>query len=184
MSASTRWLVIVAGVGALLVAVSVVVALAVDREEEFAAGTPEAAVQAYLRAAAEGDATAVVEMFSADLQARCDTRQIRDTLRWNPNDFRATLRDVTERGDTTEVRLGITQIYGSGPFGRNESTFEQVFVLAEGTDGWVFVEPPWPTWCPLAEPTSPRSSPPRSSPWSSPRSSSSFPRSGGADRWI
>lgn len=155
MSASTRWLVIVAGATGLLVVVSLVVALATDREVDFDPDSPEGVVQAYLRAAADADASTALEWFSDDLVDRCDVAQVRESLRWNPDDFRATLREVVERDDTTEVRLGITQIYGTGPFGRDESTFEQVFVLGETAAGWRFVEPPWPTWCPAPATQSP-----------------------------
>lgn len=154
MTASTRWLFVVAGAAAVLIVVSVIVALAVDREADLDLTTPEGTVQAYLRTVAEKDATAALAFYSDDLARSCEVSAIRDSLRYGADDFRASLDDVTVRGDTTEVSVALTQIYGSGPFDRGESTFQQVFVLVETSEGWRFSEPPWPSWCPRSVPTS------------------------------
>jgi hypothetical protein len=149
MSASNRWLLLV-GAGALaLVIVSLVVALAIDREAELDPASPEGTVQLYLRAIADRDAQGAYEFYSGELQDRCDIGYLRDSLRHRSSDFRATLVEVTPRGDVTEVVLAVTEIYGSGPLGRSDYTFNQVFVLEEAADGWRFVEPPWPSWCPF-----------------------------------
>ena len=152
VSASTRWLIVVAGVTVALVLASVLVAQLAGRETELELDTPEGAVQAYLRAVADGDAQAAYGFYSAALQERCDLSSVRDSLRFREEDFRATLGEVIDRGDTVEVLVDLTQFYGDGPFGRGESTFQQVFILEKADTGWVFVEPPWPTWCPVPVP--------------------------------
>ncbi|MCK9486845.1 MAG: hypothetical protein M0R73_09140 [Dehalococcoidia bacterium] len=155
MATSTRWLLAVAVAAAALVVVSVAVALVVDREADLDLDTPEGAVQAYLRTVADRDAAGALEFYSEDLAARCEARDIRDSLRYGPDDFRASLEAVTPRSGTpplTEVTVSLTQIYRSGPFDRGESTFREVFVLTETPEGWRFTEPPWPSWCPRAAP--------------------------------
>src|SRR5690606_71455 len=122
------------------------------REVDLDASTPEGTVQAYLRAVADGDATTAYAFYAPDLQQECDISYLRDSLRYGADDFRASLGEVTERGDTVEVTLAITQIYGSGPFGRSESTFDQVFILQDTAEGWRLVEAPWPSWCPIPAP--------------------------------
>ena len=150
MTASNRWLVVVGVAVAVIAVVSTIVAIAVDREVDLDPSTPEGMVQAYLRAVAEGDSGAAYSFYSDDLQARCDRRQVTDSLRYGPGDFSATLRGVTPRADYTEVRIDIIQRYGSDPFGSGESTFEHTFIVAEMAGGWRFDEPPWPSWCPAA----------------------------------
>lgn len=152
MATSTRWLLTVAGAAAVLIVISVAVALAVDREADLDLTTPEGTVQAYLREVAAKDAAGALEFYSADLAARCEAREVRDSLRYGADDFRASLDDVTNRGATTEVTVSITQIYGSGPFDRGESAFQHVFVLTEAAQGWRFTDPPWPSWCPTRAP--------------------------------
>lgn len=152
MSAATRWLIGIGVATVMLVVASVAVARLVDREVEYDVGTPEGTVQAYLRAVAGGDATTAYGFYSTDLQDSCEITNLRDSLRLGTEDFRATLRDVTERADTVEVRVSLMQTYGSGPFDRGESVSEQVFVLTAEGGGWRLVEAPWPSWCPTPVP--------------------------------
>lgn len=152
MSASSRWLIGIGVATAVLVAASLLVANLVDREVEYDPASPEGTVQAYLRAVTESDASSAFAFYSSDLQARCEIEQIRDSLQWGPEGFRVSLRDVDEFDDRVEVTVAITQVYGSGPFDRSESTFDQVFVLQQEADGWRFVEAPWPSWCPTPAP--------------------------------
>ncbi len=152
MSASSRWLIGIGIATAVLVAASLLVANLVDREVEYDPASPEGTVQAYLRAVTENDASSAYAFYGSDLQARCEIEQIRDSLQWGPEGFRVSLREVDEVDDRVEVTVAITQVYGSGPFDRSESTFDQVFVLHSEADGWRFVEAPWPSWCPTPAP--------------------------------
>lgn len=111
-------------------------------------------MQSYLRAVVDRDVDAVLDFYAADLRDRCEeSGQVRDSLRYGPDDFSAAIEEVAERESGTEVIVAITQSYGSGPFDRGESTFTQAFILVETPEGWRFTEAPWPTWCPSPMPT-------------------------------
>lgn len=151
MSRSTQLLIAVGASVLVIVVVSVVVAVLAGDEQDFPAGSPERTVQRYLRAIDDRDAQAAVALFSDDLADRCDLDQLRSNLRrGSDTDFRATLLESTERGDTTEVRVRLTEYYGDGPFDRGESRYDQVFVLEQSAEGWRFTEPPWRSFCPVA----------------------------------
>lgn len=147
MAQSTRWLLgVMAGVLALIV-LAVVVALSAGNETDLDPDTPGGTVQTYLRAVSEGDAEGAWTLFASDLQDRCSLSSVRDALRYGPRDFRAQLGEVVTRTATTDVTVTITERYGGGLFG-NESTFEQVFPLAQEDGAWRLAEAPWPLWCP------------------------------------
>ena len=148
MSGSTRWLIAVAAIIGAAVVVSVLVAALAGGEEEFPDGSPEAAVQSYLRAIADRDATAALAFLSTGLTERCGEIPREAVVQRGDNRFRATLTETTVRDDTTQVEVEITEIYGSDPFGGNEYGFEQVFVLVQENGEWRFDEAPWPLYCP------------------------------------
>jgi len=151
MSRSTQLLIAVGASVLVIVVISVVVAMIAGDEQDFPAGSPERAVQRYLRAIEDRDTDAAIALFSDDLTARCDLEPLRTNLRQGYNtDFRATLLDTTDRGDTTEVRVRLTEYYGDDPFNRGESRRDQLFVLEQSAEGWRFTEPPWPSSCPPA----------------------------------
>ena len=151
MSRSTQLLIAVGASVLVIVVISVAVAVIAGDEQDFPAGSAEGAVQRYLRAIDDRDAQTAVAFFSDDLTARCDMEPFRSSLRRGSNtDFRATLLDTTARGDTTEVRVRLTEYYGDGPFDRSESRYDQVFVLEQSAEGWRFTEPPWRSFCPVA----------------------------------
>lgn len=148
MSGSTRWLIAVAGIIGAAVVVSVLVATLAGGEEEFPEGSPEAAVQGYLRAIADRDAPAALAFLSTDLTERCGEIPREAVVQRGDNRFRATLTETTVRDNTTQVEVEITEIYGSDPFGGNEYDFQQVFVLVQEGGEWRFDETPWPLYCP------------------------------------
>ncbi len=151
MSRSTQLLIAVGASVLAIVVISIAVAVIAGDEQDFPAGSPERAVQRYLRAVEDRDADAAIALYSDDLAARCDLDQLRGNLRRGSNtDFRATLLDTIARDDVTEVRVRLTEYYGDDPFNRGESRREQLFVLEQSADGWRFTEPPWPTFCPPA----------------------------------
>ncbi|MPZ98585.1 MAG: hypothetical protein GEU80_04450 [Dehalococcoidia bacterium] len=127
---------------------SVAVAILASGEQEFPAGSPEEAVQHYLRAVADRDTSTAVSFLSADLtDERCDD-QHRDALgQRRDNDFRASLDEILERDRVTEVRIRITETYGDPPFDGGESTWDYIFELEQQDGEWRFVELPWPLWC-------------------------------------
>ncbi len=152
-SLSTRWLIGVAAVVVVAVALSIVAIVAGGGEQEFAAGTPEATVQGYLRAVIDGDASVAASHLSADLIERCDERGLRDASRRSSDrDVRVTLIGTTEVGDVTEVRMRITEFRGNPPFGGDDYSHDEFFALRQDAGEWRIVDPPWPLYfCP--EPT-------------------------------
>jgi len=150
MGASARWLVAVGGVIATAVIVSVVVAVLGNREQEFDPGTPEAAVQDYLRAIAERDTTRAFSVISHAIDEECAPFPSDAIIYGVADRFSARLKETVERGDRTEVRVALTESWGSGPFDSGESNWEHTFVLIYEDGQWRFDEVPWPLYCPTA----------------------------------
>lgn len=155
MSASTRWLLLVAGVVAGAVVLAVAIALATQRETSFPAGSPEEAVQLYLRAVADREAELALSFMSSDLVDRCGELP-RDAIDYRGDrTFRATLLRTTLRNEKAEVVVELRETYGTPPFDGGESVWQQTFVLVQEQGEWRFTETPWPLWCP-GPPLSPR----------------------------
>ena len=152
-SLSTRWLLGVAAAVVVAIALSVVAIVIGGDEQEFAAGTPEATVQGYLRAVIDRDASAAQGYLSAELLERCDEQRLRVAYRRpSDRDLRVTLRGTTKVGDVTEVRVRITEFRGGPPFGGDDYSHDQFFALQQEGGEWRIVDPPWPLYsCP--EPT-------------------------------
>src|SRR5262245_13840103 len=109
MTASTRWLAGVAAVVILAVVLGLGVAVQGNRAPSYAEGTPERAVQDYLAAIGDRDATAGMRFFSTELQARCRDYPRDAISRQSRQGLRATLERTTIHGDTAEVRVRITE---------------------------------------------------------------------------
>ncbi len=154
MTASNRWLVIVAVGIVLAVAAGVVVTMVAGGERRYAEGTPERTVQDYLRAVSERDATRALSYVAPSVTAQC-TEIPRDVIsNRGTSSIRAALDRSTLQADrTAEVRVRITESYGDGgPFGGGESSHSQVFLLAQDQGQWRFSEAPWPIYCPKIAP--------------------------------
>lgn len=147
LSNSTRWLAGIGGAILLAVAVGLVVTATAGREATYAEGTPERVVQDYLHAVSDRDAGAAMSFLSSELAARCNTT-FRDPIVNRSASLRATLDRATVRSDTAEVHVRITETYGTGPFGANESTQTVVFSLAKSDGEWRIAESAWPLYCP------------------------------------
>lgn len=152
MSASTRWL---AGVG-IVVTIAVIAATVLttltEDEQEFAPGSPEAAVQGYLHAVADSDASTAFTYLSTSLVDSCGDFP-RDVITQRGDyRFRATLVETVQRDSTVEVHVDVSERWGHPPFDSGESTWRQVFVLTQEDGAWRFSEPPWPTYCPNPKP--------------------------------
>ncbi len=161
-SLSTRWLIGVAAVVVVAVVLSVVAIVAGGDEQEFAAGTPEATVQGYLRAVIDRDASAAGSYLSADLIERCEEQRLRDAYRRpSDRDVRVTLIGTTEVGDVTEVRVRVTEFRGNPPFGGDDFSHDEFFALRQEVSEWRIVDPPWPLYfCPEPTPVSRPATPP------------------------
>ena len=69
-------------------------------------------------------------------------RRLTELATERPDDADLTIvaGDGTERA---EVRVRVTERWG-GPFATDESTFTEIIVLTNDSDGWHIAEPPWP----------------------------------------
>jgi hypothetical protein len=102
-------LVLIAGLAGLLIAVTIVLAFALgDREAAtFDAGTPERAVQDYLRAIDEGNLDAAYVLLSSEYRRTTSLADFTSRSRFSsgPNADRVTVDDVEVNGDTARIRL-------------------------------------------------------------------------------
>ena len=153
MLASNRWLVVLgAAVTAIVVASVAVAVLFGDDEQTFPEGTPEAAVQTYLRAVRDRDAATASASFTAELRDRCEAEQLRRSYCYGRG-FGARIRDSHERGDLVEVDVRISEPGDGGPFGGDGYHHDHVVVLTRVDGTWLISEPPWPVeYCPPAPP--------------------------------
>ena len=159
---SSRWLVGVAGVVVALIVISVAVALINPRgaAETLSEDTPEGVVQRFILAIQDRDYTLAHSYLSDELKKTCTVAQIEerssfsvDTLR----DNRIALLGTDELSDgRMQVRVRVTQVNVSPPFGVDESSYQERYVLVQENGDWRFAEPPWPLgWCPPIAPAKP-----------------------------
>ena len=133
------WLIGGGAILGLLIVASVVAAV-LQKEAEFAPGSPEAAVQDYLRALEEDDFQAVHDALSPELRDKCSIEDVfgdmEDIHSWRPEDKRITLEEVRTLNDTTFVEIRIVELRGGGPFGPSEYAFEETFALQQFDGEW------------------------------------------------
>lgn len=148
-------------VGLLLIA-SVVVAL-VQGEDTLPDGTPERAVQLYIKAVRDDDFEAVRNMLSGELRKECpvETMAARSFGGGKAaRDSRVILKDSRTFDGTAVVTAEVTRIRGSGPFGTSESSHEQWYTLIQEDGQWRISQNPWPHYCPQPlRPPAPRPTP-------------------------
>ena len=131
--------------GILLIA-SVVLTLT-QKEDLPPIGSPEAAVQNFLKAAQEDEYEVTYDFLSAELKLDCELEDFVGQRRFDGgvmDDSRVTLQKTTTAGGVTFVDVRITRFYGTGPFDSSESSYEQRFSLQQEDDLWKFSAYPWP----------------------------------------
>ena len=133
-----------AALGILIVAS--IVAAVLQNEAEFAPGSPEAAVQAYLRALDEDDIRAAYDAFSPELREGCSVEDIfgDDSDWWRMDEKRITFEGARTLDETTFVTVRISELSGGGLFGPSEYSFEENFALKRFDGDWKFSQYPWP----------------------------------------
>ena len=126
---------------------SIVISLSND-EEVFDSGTPEYAVQQYLRSMGQGDFETAHASLSPDLQSECSVedlfKQVSGGRRDQLDDNRITLGPVQLVGETTSVTVKVNEFRGGGLFGSSEWSYERRFFLRQIDDEWKFTDFPWP----------------------------------------
>ena len=125
-------------VGVLLTA-SIVLALT-QREDEFAEGTPERAVQRFLIAARDQDFSTAHALLSEARRQECPIEDLIGTPYGGKQDLensRVTLEDTKDLDDGGAVVIArVTRISSSGPFGTSESSSERRFTLSQEDGEW------------------------------------------------
>ena len=156
--------------GAVLLGVLLIASIAVallEREESLPEGTPEAAVQDFLRVVQEDNFELAYSFLSEELKEDCSIQDfaggitsVKDRL----EDNRITLENTRTVEGSAFVTVRMTRFHGSGVFGSSESSFEQRFILRQEEGHWRFTEYPWPFhWCGERKPV-PHTHPPEPAP--------------------
>ena len=131
---------------AVLLAVGVILALA-GGEQVLDEGTPERAVQDYLKAVSDQDYAAVHASLSKDEFPDCKVEDLVSqgfrsgkTVR----DQRITLEDTQIVNGTAIVTVGVSRLSSEGPFGSTERSHNQTYSLRQDDGAWKFIKYPWP----------------------------------------
>ena len=159
-SSSNLWLLTVAVVVAVLVVASVAIALLNPRgnAQELPADTPAGAVQRYLVAVQEQDYPLAHTYYSTRLQRACTVEHLPTQSRWvaeGAGRRRIELVETKTLSDgRAQVRVRITEVDVSPPFGVNEYAHDEWYVLLQEGGAWRLDSLGWPiTYCPgLSEP--------------------------------
>jgi hypothetical protein len=147
MQRSTVVLVLVAGALVLLVAGAALVAAFSGNEERFDDGTPERAVQEYLHAIEDQDASAAFEFLAPALIERCGQLPREIVTRRGDTTIRATLDQVETQDSAATVYVDLSETFEYAPFGMDDPEQSLVFELADIEGAWRFTEMPWPLYC-------------------------------------
>jgi len=133
-----RTLLVILGIIAALVLVSLVVVFSRGAPAQLDASSPEGVVQRYAAAVAAGDEKAAKDFLSADVRDSC-TRMDRFT---NQN-MRITLTSTTVRADSADVAVSIVTSTGGGPFGSDDYRTDGVVDLIREGGDWKIDRTPW-----------------------------------------
>ena len=163
---SSKWLAGIAAVVVVLIVASVAVALTVGREttESLPESEPEGVVQRYIQAVQDQDYRLAHSYLSERLKDFCTEEHLRVSSRWfaeRSGEGRIALVGTdTLRDGRREVQVRITDVNISPPFGVNEYSHEERYLLTQANGQWRLDAPPWPvSWCPGLEERGPK--PPR-----------------------
>lgn len=151
-----RWLVATAATVVVLIALAVLVVALRPSDVAAPPGSPEAAVQAYVRAVLDGDLAAARATFAADLAAACPPSvfgtRVRDALWWGGaatrDDWHVRVLDSAALSDGRHrVRVRVQRTVASPPFDVGSMTSEHAFVLALEDGAWKLASLEWPAPC-------------------------------------
>jgi hypothetical protein len=146
--------------GSVFVGVLIVAAIGLSllqREQSFEDGTPEKAVQDFLKAYTAEDFGRVYDLWAEELRSDCSRDEYIEQSVGSGrrlSDSRVRLTDteyVGEDGQRVVVLARETRVTGDGPFSTSESSIRQRYTLALEQGEWRFTETPWPSsGCPPA----------------------------------
>lgn len=130
--------------GIVLLALVAGVVAALQPEGEFEPGTPEAAVQGYIRAVVDGDEEEAAGYLASD--SPCDAADL-DAFPIRSAD-RVVLVGSEVEGDSARVEVNFS-FTSDGPFDTYEYTEERPFELVREAGEWRITGEPWPVYsCP------------------------------------
>ncbi|WP_130505406.1 hypothetical protein [Microterricola gilva] len=100
--------------------------------------TPEGVVQGYSTAVIDGDHDAAFEYLAPELREEC--------AGFDPvytENMRVVLIEVTEHGDSADVRVSLVTSYEGGLFGSSSSETQETFELVTSGGEWAISTVPW-----------------------------------------
>ena len=131
---------------AVLLVASIVVGLT-QRTTDLPEGTPERAVQLFLRAIEEEDFKSAYSVLSEETQRECNIEHFVGAG-FRPErlmkDSRVTLKNTRLLNGTAVVEARVTQIGSNEPFGASEWSHEERFTLKQESGEWRLSEYFWP----------------------------------------
>ena len=136
--------------GGAAVAVLLVVAIAIgllDRQEALDEGTPERAVQVFIKAAGEQDYKAMHTSLTDGLREECTLERLvagRIKTDRTMRDSQVSLEKVEMVDGTAVVTTRVTRFTSGGPFGSSEYSHFQTYTLRKESGEWRFSQYPWP----------------------------------------
>ena len=140
--------------GGAFVGVLVVAAVALtllQREQSFEVGTPERAVQDFLKAYTDEQFGSVYDLWAEDLRQDCGRDEyVQHSVGSGGrlDDSRIRLTDTEYVGDDRERAVVLareTRVSSDGPFNTSEWYSQQRYELALEQGEWRFTEVPWPS---------------------------------------
>ncbi|GAA3912737.1 hypothetical protein [Microbacterium invictum] len=133
-----RTLLIVIGVVAALVIIALIVVFTRGEPAPLDESTPEGVVQRYTAAVLDGDDEAALGYLVPEVADDCESTQPGLS-----DDVRVTLASTTERDDTADVTVTISESSGGGIFGTSEYQYDVEFTLVRTSSGWAIETTPW-----------------------------------------
>ena len=160
------WLIVGGAILAVLLAASVIVALA-RGESEFDPGSPELAVQKYLKALVESDFETAGSLWSPERREDCAFKDFLLNVKGRLgllSGARITLDDVQTVGETAVVSVRTIRTTGGGIFGPSERVGSYDYTVRKFDGYWRIIDHTWPADRCIRSHTVPGSPPPPTTP--------------------
>ncbi len=147
---SSRWLVAIGAVVVGLILVSVVVAIVNPRgaADTLPEDTPEGIVQRFILAVQDSDYSLAHSYLTEEMKETCPLTNIEEgihRLKDRSEDQRIALLDTDElSGGRVQVRVRVTTLNVSPPFGVDEYSRQERYILVQEDGNWRLAEPAWP----------------------------------------
>ena len=158
-SVSTKWLVGIGALIAVLVVASVLIAVLGpgNTVADYPAGSPEGVVQRYLQAIDDGDSQLALSMMEAQARDGCTVQEVSQQSQWfidYSDRRRLEIVDTTDLSDgSKQVRVRVTEVNVSPPFGVDENSYYEWYTLLDEDGAWVLKYPAWPlSYCQSVQP--------------------------------